>query len=122
VNIVTDAWGHIRAINTPDQAVVTITNNSTDKLSTSIVGGDLEIEVITESIGPTSGSGLVTAGSIYSYVLNNTVNSINGITGAIGITSGTNVSVVRSGNTFTISSSSSSGVSEAFVIAMSIAL
>ena len=54
----------------------------------------------------------------------NVVNSINGITGPVGIAAGTNVTISQSGNTLTISASvpGGAGASEAFAIAMAIAL
>ena len=54
---------------------------------------------------------------------NSVVTSFNGLTGVIGITAGSNITITQSGNTLTISSTASgSGASEAFVIAMAIAL
>ena len=63
-------------------------------------------------------SGGLTASSIYvsggaTFASNisapNIVNSVNGITGAIGITAGTNITITQSGNTLTISSTASGG-------------
>ena len=49
----------------------------------------------------------------------NFVESINGLTGAVNFFAGTNISITQSGNTFTISST---GIDEAFVIAMATVL
>jgi collagen type VII alpha len=53
------------------------------------------------------------------------VSGVNGITGPVGIAAGSNITISASGKTLTIASSAaggSGGVSEAFVIAMAIAL
>jgi hypothetical protein len=52
------------------------------------------------------------------------VTGVNGITGPVGITAGTNVTITQSGKTLTISASvpGGAGASEAFAIAMAIAL
>jgi hypothetical protein len=52
----------------------------------------------------------------------NIVNSIAGLTGVVGVTAGTNITVSITGNNIQISSNVSSGVTPAFAIAMSIAL
>ena len=64
--------------------------------------------------GPTGATGAIPT----DYVI-----SFNGITGSIGLTAGTNVTITQSGNTFTISSSGGGGgVDQAFVIAMATVL
>ena len=50
------------------------------------------------------------------------VSSVNGATGGVSLVGGSGISLSQSGNTLTISATSSGGVSEAFVIAMAIAL
>ena len=79
---------------------------------------------ITGPTGPTGPQGIQgntgaigATGPVGDYVI-----SINGLTGIIGLSAGTNIIITPSGNTLTISATSSGGVSEAFVIAMAIAL
>ncbi len=54
--------------------------------------------------------------------LTNIVKTINGLSGGITLAAGTNITLVPSGNTITISSSGGGGVDEAFVIAMATVL
>jgi hypothetical protein len=72
----------------------------------------------------TFNAGISASGASFSGNISapNIVNSIAGLTGAVGITAGTNITVSVTGNNIQISSSASSGVTPAFVIAMSIAL
>ena len=71
-----------------------------------------------------AGSGISVSGQTGNVTITNTgVLSINGATGAINLVAGSNITITPSGNTFTIASTASGGgASEAFVIAMAIAL
>jgi hypothetical protein len=86
--------------------------------------GDTGPQGITGPTGPTGPQGIQgntgaigATGPVGDYVI-----LINGLTGIIGLSAGTNIIITPSGNTLTISATSSGGVSEAFVIAMAIAL
>jgi hypothetical protein len=47
---------------------------------------------------------------------------LNGLTGIVGISAGSNITITPSGNTLTISASGGGGVDQAFVIAMATVL
>ena len=86
--------------------------------------GDTGPQGIAGPTGPTGPQGIQgntgaigATGPVGDYVI-----LINGLTGIIGLSAGTNIIITPSGNTLTISATSSGGVSEAFVIAMAIAL
>jgi len=74
--------------------------------------------------GIVAGSGISVSGQTGNVTITNTgVLSVNGATGAINLVAGSNITITPSGNTFTIASTASGGgASEAFVIAMAIAL
>jgi hypothetical protein len=74
---------------------------------------------IIDSFGNISASGANFSGNITAP---NIVNSLNGATGSISITSGSNIVVTTTGNLITIGTTGNQGVTPAFVVAMSIAL
>jgi hypothetical protein len=83
--------------------------------------GDQGIQGIQGITGPTGPQGIQgiqgITGPVGDYVI-----SLNGMTGIVGLSAGSNITITPSGNTLTISATSSGGVSEAFAIAMAIAL
>lgn len=95
-----------------------------------IVGADVSASTYNSDIRANAGTVADTTHTLpaVSGTLLNTASSyvtgVNGITGPVGITAGTNVTITQSGNTLTISASvpGGAGASEAFAIAMAIAL
>jgi hypothetical protein len=98
-----DAYGHITSINTVDTFLDDVTTNSPEQLLGSKVGTNIELTAIIGDVGVTK-TNLVTGQKVYEYVSNNAVLSLNGLTGDIGISGGSFITINSSGKTLIISS------------------
>jgi hypothetical protein len=69
------------------------------------------------------GSSWIWNGSAWNvYSTTAVVNTLNGLTGTVGLSAGSGITLTSAGNTITISASGGGGVDEAFVIAMATVL
>jgi hypothetical protein len=103
-----DAYGHITSINTVDTFLDDVTNNSPQQLQGEKVGTNIELTAIVGDVGVTK-TNLVTGQKVYEYVSNNAVLSLNGLTGILGISAGSFVTISSVGKTLTISSTVTTG-------------
>jgi hypothetical protein len=104
-NFADNVYQRLRIDNNGDMIIGTGSPSSTYKVD--IVGAMRASQLITAS------SGISAAGATFSANISapNIVNSVNGLTGAVGLSAGSNITITQSGNTLTIASTASgSGV------------
>ncbi len=103
--ITVDSFGHITSISTTDSFIEDVTNNTPQQLTAGKSGANIVISALTGTISASADT-LVTGSEAYRFLNENSVTSINGLTGPVGISAGSNITIATSGNTLTISSSS----------------
>jgi len=100
--ITVDAWGHITSIATTDSFLEDVTNNSPQQLTANKSGTNIVIAALTGGISITADN-LITGSEVYKFVSANSVYSLNGLTGIVGISAGSNITISSSGNTLIVS-------------------
>ena len=80
-----DAFGHITSISTIDTFIVDVDSSTPQQLTGAKVGTDIILSAVTGDVGVTK-QNLVTGESVFKWATENTVASVNGCTGILGIT------------------------------------